>query len=579
MSMKFEKGYFYEENGKRYIPLGIFACYFKVDFIGETLGRPIPHGRNSVLFQNLTNEQWHKFFAYLKQDGYTAIRMFPRGDSKRSAWEGLDLGGKVNQGLLKTMFDFLAVGREYGIKCQLGLFTEMECSFYCEPNTRRYWGEQFYSPDEIKSAPDYMRRFLKNLDDIVDYNDYYTDPDVRACNKHFLDEIIPLLKGNEDIFAVEISNEFGWASPHAKPANTFRWEITDKYLEWERDIAQYVKSLAPELPLCQSNAGLGILGHDNIQWGKAVPTDFFSVHIYPDICGQIPESDYASVASMSIKYTQLAVPAMYGEWQVLDAEHLINVTDRVQALTARDITWLSLLNGSPGNISWRGEGYKEYSAVTEVFKRLEGYDLTPKRASITVNISEAYEWFTSLIHGGEKTCQFDIKAGDKRWCPDRSATDGLHRYCVKVESEYNKILQKLEMWSLETGVEYDMSLIEGKSLTDISISDITNLKGTVPIKAPEGYHVKTLSSDDGKITLIYLRNYTRLPIIRRYESEEVEIYSLRKQEKRNLTVEFNIKNREFDIFDLDNFTWKENLSTDDILNIGITDHDYIIVVK
>jgi hypothetical protein len=567
--MRFENGYFYENSGKRYIPLGIFGCYFQVGFIGETLGRTLYHGKGMIAFQNLTVEQWHKFFAYLKKDGYTAIRMFPRGDSKRSAWEGLDLGGKVNRDLLQTILNYLAVGREYGIKCQLCLFTEMECSFYCEPNTRRYWGEQFYSPEEIESAPDYMRRFLLNLDDIVDYNDYYTDPDVRACNKRFLDELIPLIKNCEDIFSVEISNEFGWASPHAKPFNTFRWEITDKYLEWESDIAEYIKSLAPNLPLCQSNAGLGILGHDNIQWGKAVPTDFFSVHIYPDICGQIPESDYASAASMTLKYTGLARPAMFGEWQALEAEKL-NITKRDEALLARDITWLSLLNGSPGVISWCAESRGEYRAVSEVFSRFEGCDLTPEKAGLTVNIGEAYEWFVSLIEGGEKKCRFDASAGDLRWCPDCSATDNRHRYCVKVESEYNKILQMLEIWSLESGVMYDLSLEEGKKISEISKSDISDLKNSVPIVVPAGYHAKVLAAVKSGVSLIYLRNYARLPVL--------GLYSLRKQEKRGLTLKFNVKNCKFDIFDLDDFKWTKNLSSDLGLYIGETDHDYIIIL-
>ena len=574
--MKFEKGYFYENSGKRYIPLGMFGCYFQASLIGETPGRRLPHGEGLVAFQNLTREQWHKFFAYLKKDGHTAIRMFPRGDSKRSAWEGLDLGGKVNRNLLDTITDYLAVGRQYGIKCQLCLFTEMECSFYCEPNTRRYWGEQFYSPEEIASAPPYMRRFLENLDDIVDYNDYYTDPDVRACNRRFLDELIPLIKGNEDIFSVEISNEFGWASPHAKPFNTFRWEITDKYLEWESDIAGYIKALAPGLALCQSNAGLGILGHDNIQWGKAVPTDFFSVHIYPDICGQIPESDFASVASMVLKYTKLARPAMYGEWQALDAKRL-NITKRAEALMARDMTWLSLLGGAPGNVAWCAESHGEYRAVAEVFGRLEGLDLTPVKSGLTVNVGEAYEWFVSLIGGGEQNCRFDQEKGDARWCPDRLATDSRHRYCVKVESEHNKILQRIELWSLESGLGIDFSLDEGINLREVSKEDVLAF-GHTPLVAPKGYHVKTWVFDGGKTSLIYLRNYERLPVYRQ-SGDKSEFYALRGQHRCELALDFNIKNARFDIFDLDDFTWRNDLPTDSVPNIGETEHDYIIVLS
>ncbi len=34
----FKNGYFFQEDGSRYIPLGMFACYFRTDLIGEEPG-------------------------------------------------------------------------------------------------------------------------------------------------------------------------------------------------------------------------------------------------------------------------------------------------------------------------------------------------------------------------------------------------------------------------------------------------------------------------------------------------------------------------------------------------------------
>ena len=218
--MYWKNGYFYKDDHSRYFPMGLFGCYFNVNYVGEELIARSQHGSSLLEFQRCTKGVWKKYFAFLANEGCTAIRMFPRGDSGGSAWEGLDIGGKVNRQLFEKIRSYMEVAREYGIRLHLCLFTEPECSFYCQHDTRTYWGRRLWHEDDYRNAAPSQKRFLDHPDDLVSYDDFFTDPDVRDCCHRFLDEILPMLTElGEDLFAIELFNESGWASPHARPSN------------------------------------------------------------------------------------------------------------------------------------------------------------------------------------------------------------------------------------------------------------------------------------------------------------------------------------------------------------------------
>ena len=123
--MQWKNGYFYHADGSRYLPLGQFGCYFRAEYVGEELAADSQHGSNLIEFQHGTKRIWRNLFRFLsEEDGCTAIRMFPRGDSGGSAWEGLDIGGRVNESLLAKIKAYMKEARPYGIKLQLCLFTE-----------------------------------------------------------------------------------------------------------------------------------------------------------------------------------------------------------------------------------------------------------------------------------------------------------------------------------------------------------------------------------------------------------------------------------------------------------------------
>ena len=115
--MIWKDGYFRNPDGTRYIPLGQFGGYFFASYIGDEV-KTDSHNSNKMLeFQKMPRSIWRKYFRYLSEEvGSTAIRLFPRGDSNGAAWEGLDIGGRVNLELLEKMKWYLRDAREYGIK-------------------------------------------------------------------------------------------------------------------------------------------------------------------------------------------------------------------------------------------------------------------------------------------------------------------------------------------------------------------------------------------------------------------------------------------------------------------------------
>ncbi|MDR1963062.1 MAG: hypothetical protein LBQ50_04740 [Planctomycetaceae bacterium] len=578
-------GYFQYDNGTRYFPFGSFSNYFKDELANEQQGGISQHGEQLLEFQRMPVSVWRRFLQNLKKQGYTAIRMFPRGDSSGSAWEGLDIGGRVNHTLLRTMFRYFEIAAEYGIKVQLCLFTQMECSFYCQPDTRRYWGASLYSPEEIAAAPAHQRRFLQNLDDLVTYNDYYSDADVIACNKQFLDEIIPLIKNNPNIFMVELSNELGWASPNANPPNTFRWEITKQYLSWTREMVKHIHRIAPDLPVCLSNPGVGLLGHDPVQWGRETGIDLFSMHLYPDSCGNAPGTDYAQIIDISLRYTQLSCPVMYGEWKLLGAEDVqlpVGKTGnmsrkRYEQLLARDVIWFTMLSGAPGCITWAADdSYGEYRLAHKLFESLNGRDLSRDASDLKINIGYMIDKMITVAENGNKSCQFK----EARWCPDHLATDGLHRFCVKAESDEYKSLLNIETWSLETGVDFTLtSTNDGIPLSEVSRK--TFLKYPVPLKIPDGYQMKLLYASNRRTILIYLRNYQRESVMKTNGQSTFELFALRSQKPVPLTLHFVTDTPyEMKLLDLDTREQMipQTIDKNSIVDLGVTSHDYVLVL-
>jgi len=572
--MQWKNGYFYNEDGSRYFPMGLFGCYFNIHYVDEELAMPSQHGRDLVEFQRCNKSVWRKFFAFLKEEGCTAIRMFPRGDSSGSAWEGLDIGGKVNRYLFDRIKAYMQTAREFGIRLHLCLFTEPECSYYCQPYTRVYWGKRMWSEEDYQNAAPSQKRFLDHTDDIVSYDDFFTDPDVRDCCHRFLDEILPMLaEFEDDLFTIELFNESGWASPHARPMNTFRWEDTPGYLDWHRDMTEHVRRMVPNMPLCISNPGVSILGHDTIHWSREIKPDFFSVHNYPDICGSRPGIDYAAINDMLVQYTRACVPTMMGEWRALKVHFAEEQdVDRMQTLLSRDTAWLTMLSGAPGCISWLARGYGEYHAVTEIFSRFNNYTLESS-APLVIDIAAAQAWFESLWKNGADECIYP----KWKWCPDRDATDGGHRFCIKSESEQYGAILMAEKWSLEYGIPIRFALGEGMPLDEVTEQTFAAHR---PYLNPiAGYQQKAFSTDNDALRVVYLRN-TEL-ISSQAKSDDgtmTEEFSMRRQMAVPVILDGMDPSYHVTLYDLETRCMTE-IHPAKPLGLGVTDHDFVLIME
>ena len=572
--MQWKNGYFYHEDGSRYIPMGMFGCYFRGEYIGEESDVVSQHGGSLLEFQQCTKSIWKKFFQFLSDEGCTAIRMFPRGSSGGSAWEGLDIGGKVNLSLFETIKAYLRCAREYGIKLQLCLFTEPECSFYCQRDTRTYWGKRLWRADEIANAAPSQKRFLENVDDIVSYDDFFTDPDVRDCCHRFLDEILPRLEQfGEDLFSIELFNESGWASPHADPANTFRWEDTPGYLDWHRDMAEHCRRVLPQIPVCVSHAGVSILGHDPIHWSREIKPDFFSIHNYPDICGSRPGIDYAAINDMLVQYTKACVQTMMGEWRALKPNFVGGEdVDQLMTLLSRDTAWMTLLSGAPGCISWTARGYSQYQAITELFGQLDACPLIPS-APLVIDISAAQAWFESLWKKGADACV----CPKWKWCPDAAATDGGHRFCVKSESEEYGALLNVERLSLDYGIPIRFALGEGIPLDKVTKETFASCK---PYVAPiAGYQQKAFSADNDSVRIVYLRNTVLASSMTKDDNGDLtESFSMRGKRAVPAVIDGIDAAYRVRLWDLDSRCMTE-IDPTEPLGLGVTDHDFVLLME
>ncbi len=565
--MHFRNGYFFHEDGSRYIPLGMFACYFRTDLIGEEPGSYSAHGYNTVEFQRCTRSAWQKLFrSFAEMDGATAIRMFPRGDSGGSAWEGLDIGGRLNRSLFQKMRAFLQEARPYGIKLQLALFTQPECSFYCQPDTRTYWGRRLWTNEEIANAAPSQKRFLLHTDDLVSYEDFFTDPDVRDCCHRYLDEILPELREWEDLFAVELYNEAGWASPNADPMNTFRWENTPGFIDFQRDMTAHIRRAAPELPIAISNPGVGILGHDPIHWARDIAPDFYSLHSYPEISGICDGLDYAAVTDATVQYTNAAGPAMVGEWQGVFGMPQNETEEALLTLLTRDMVWLTLLSGAGGCIAWRAPGFGQYHAVKEVLDLVRTPLIPDKTEEVVIHIGAAQKWLEALWQGGADDCVYPAEL----WCPDCAATDHKHRFCVKGKSEAFARLMEAELWSLTYGVPFRFSLTEGIDLFSLTCADFEAAQKTV--RQIPGYQQKVFFADDGATRLVYLRNFSLHHVEIVKQNGKTEAFEGRRRNVVPFALDVLAEGYSAVLFDLDTRTVVEPAA------IGETDHDFILIL-
>ena len=560
----FKDGYFYKADGKtRFVPLGMLTNYFAGNEIFLTPSRQTTHGENILEFHQLTKNDWRKFFAHLQMEGHTAMRLYPRGINIDNAWEGLDCGGQVNEGLLSLILDYINMAGSYGIRTQLILFTQPEASVYCSVKTQMLFGARFRDQRERDAAPKFVKRFCADKPETVSYAKFFMDDDVRCCCTRFLELLLPRIADNPNIFALELVNELGWCGPYAECPNAFFWKGEQSILDWAQEMVETIHRNAPQVPVCISGAGAGILGQDILCRSQRIRPDFYSIHLYPQMCGHLDGvTDFATVAEFSLKYAQANGNAMLGEWECTDYMGQLSEWDR--QLCRRDIIWLSLLSGAPGILGRiTSRGFGEYCSVQQVQKQLQGRNCIRKKPALGIDIRPLHARLLLLAQQKNQECAFR----SNEWCPDGGRQNDGHCFCHQSKDALFAQALRLAVDLQEEGLDYDLTLTPEK----YKANRPEQVRGASKLEAPKGYRMRQMLCSDGKTIIIYLRNYERKPVWQRLGQE---LYAVRDRAPKPFALRVADGWQPL-VFDLDLKRWVDDFS---IFHGTITSHDFVVLL-
>jgi len=341
-----------------------------------------------IEWHKASEQLWEAWFKHLSERGITALRVFPR---RRDNGDVLDLCGKLNESLLELMKRFFAAAEPYGIRFLLIVMPEPTRTGYLSKKNLSRWVIPNYTKSEIAKLPSHQKRFVAERR-TVSLADYFTDPDVWACQRSYLDALLEWVKKEPQIFALEIVNEQGWWRQR------FHWDQEEAAEAWGSRVADYIHGKAPGIPVCLSHPGFGILGYEPLRWSRETAVDFYSPHLYCGLAGSQRGTEFGTVTDLVMNYCSAVKPAFMGEWGIVSQK----VDRRIKQLALRDAIWFSILNASPGLFQWVHSAYydHEYKKAREILDPLRldqkrrrrpliGIDVT--RASAALDAKELYQ--------------------------------------------------------------------------------------------------------------------------------------------------------------------------------------------
>lgn len=321
-------GFFVDRGGKPFIPLGgLYANRIHKVEGGVCVGTV----SDSIV--DATPEQIRQWYAYLKQNGVTALRAMLR-DHTRQGCEPMDIMGRANLPLLARWEQVMALARPYGIRFLVTLHESWYATYaaYFNVQTLERCVLPRYTPAELGKAPAYARRFLIEKRMLNDTTEPMTDPDVLQCQRDYLSDLIPRLRNNPDILAYELENE--------QPNGYFRWSA--------EQIAT-IRRYDPSTPIGVSHLGSGLVDADPVSWSRRAPIDFYTYHLYPSVPVTDPNYDYGAVATLNARYAALGKPVFSGE---AFGDEWFQATPHARHLGARDVIWAQVCGGNIGCMLW-----------------------------------------------------------------------------------------------------------------------------------------------------------------------------------------------------------------------------------
>ena len=515
-------GYFLNPDGTVFVPLG--GLY----------GNWIHKIKDGVRLENVgssiaeaSDEQLRAHFAYLRDNGVTALRIMLR-DHTKIGTEPMDAIGKTNLHLLREWEHYMEVARPYGIRFLVTLheswYADYASYFNADVMTKCVLPQ--YSADELKTLPAYRARFLVDKRMLSQAFDALSDPDCLACQRDYLTDLIPRLRGNPDIFAYEIENE--------QPSGFFTWT---------EDQIRLIRQFDPATPICVSNLGGGLLYSDLLPWSTRTSIDFYTPHPYPGGGGSTADFEYGTVVSVVARYGRLGKPAFTGESY---GDEWFKAPPAARHLGARDVIWGELCAGTPGCFFWDtcDEPIKEFGLARKIMAGLDLVHLRRAKPKVGINVA----------HPIADDGYFNTTAG-------RAMYDAM-----------GKIAQAC----FRGGVDFDFTFDNSSYATRLKVTDADAIARLRPeVQVPDGCEAQYLLSDDGATFVCYVRNFAGPAQI----TPEAKDGWTRKRQALPLSVTINLslKPRTLTAIDLDTGVASQvTLAPGRPIDLGTTDHDFVL---
>lgn len=348
---------------------------------------PRPRRGGSVDIVDAPEHGLRNYMAYLESCGVNSIRLFPRVLGRGDM---LDIVGRVNPDIRAGFSRAFAAGKPHGVRFQLMTLGEPgRTPYYRDMMLHRYAIGRL-DESQVDSLTPAQRRFLVDRE-TVEIRPYFTDPDVRACQQLFLGELAKWVADEEQVFCLELYNEQGWwdmrrFDGQRRQVFTFDWE--DHEIDWSAVMVRTLKQALPQMPVCLSHPGFGVTGFDPLKWSQGAKVDFYSQHLYANLCGEWDEADFVAVTAATAAIIRGDRPNFCGEWGILNRE----IDEDILRRNHRDAIWMSLATGAPGFLQWESWFLEENRWANQVFHALPA-GFSPVRPAVAVDISREYRTF------------------------------------------------------------------------------------------------------------------------------------------------------------------------------------------
>ncbi|MBT4816780.1 MAG: hypothetical protein HON70_13830, partial [Lentisphaerae bacterium] len=182
--------------------------------------KPYPHGHP---WPEDVESKVNDYLDLCRKHGVTTLRLMLRN---------MDIVGRVDPVQLQATLHLFDLARERDIRFDVALFEDYGKPPYCNADIIDTIALPHYTPDDLANLPDHRARFLVRKDILASPAGRYRDPDAIRCQKEYLDELIPVLAGREEVFCYEFENEM------VRPP-----------MSWCRDIAAHIRTIDPHTPV------------------------------------------------------------------------------------------------------------------------------------------------------------------------------------------------------------------------------------------------------------------------------------------------------------------------------------------